>query len=191
MKLSYKGTMRRWAEKACQPHAERIRAFCSWNKSTGPRTEEGKARPSRNAGKGGLRSTAAEYAVMFPDFGKMTKVLVSSIGGKGTKTALAQSALIQPNSSSRLSTSFGPFQKRNTENGKRNTPPVLSTSFGKKGGIPPWHPFVRRKPVELPADLEPLPDTPEFDTLSPEALIAMAEALLGGGSLSTSFGAKS
>ena len=53
----------------------------------------------------------------------------------------------------------------------------LSTSFDENGEIPPWFTLVRRKPVELPADLEMPPDDPQFDKLSPEALIAMAEGL--------------
>ena len=61
----------------------------------------------------------------------------------------------------------------------------LSTSFGENGEIPPGFTLVRRKPVELPADLDMPPDDPQFDKLSPEALIAMAEGLLGGGLFSS------
>ena len=101
---------------------------------------------------------------MIRDFGMMTKVLFSSIRGKRDKTAPARSAPSRPSAVA-----------------------DLSTSFGEKSDVPPWFTLVRRKPVELPADLEMPPDGPQFDKLSPEALIAMAEGLLGGG-LFSSFG---
>lgn len=42
--------------------AERIRAWSPWEKSTGPRTLEGKAAASRNAWKGGHRAMLRELS---------------------------------------------------------------------------------------------------------------------------------
>ena len=45
--------MPRWTPEARKKHAERIRDWNPWTRSTGPRTESGKIRSSRNAWKGG------------------------------------------------------------------------------------------------------------------------------------------
>lgn len=46
------GTASSWTPERRAKQAEAIRRWQPWNKSTGPRTEEGKARSSRNADKG-------------------------------------------------------------------------------------------------------------------------------------------
>lgn len=47
--------------------AERIRAWKPWERSTGPRTAEGKARAARNAWKGGNRALLRELARVLSD----------------------------------------------------------------------------------------------------------------------------
>ena len=44
-----------WTEERRQRQSEAIRQWAPWLSATGPRTEEGKARSSRNAWKGGRR----------------------------------------------------------------------------------------------------------------------------------------
>lgn len=46
------GTSSSWTPERRAKQAEAIRRWQPWSKSTGPRTEEGKARSSRNADKG-------------------------------------------------------------------------------------------------------------------------------------------
>ena len=46
----------RWTPERRERQAELIRAHRPWERSTGPRTVEGKARAARNAYKGGLRA---------------------------------------------------------------------------------------------------------------------------------------
>lgn len=46
------GTVSSWTPERRAKQADAIRRWQPWNKSTGPRTEEGKARSSRNADKG-------------------------------------------------------------------------------------------------------------------------------------------
>lgn len=46
---------RRWTPEQRRQQSERIRTCRPWERSTGPRTAEGKARASRNAWKGGHR----------------------------------------------------------------------------------------------------------------------------------------
>ena len=45
---------RNWTPEQRKQQAEKIRNWCPWEKSTGPRTDEGKAASSRNAWKGVL-----------------------------------------------------------------------------------------------------------------------------------------
>jgi hypothetical protein len=45
----------RWTPESRQRMAEAVRAWAPWKRSTGPRTDEGKRRSSRNAWKGGAR----------------------------------------------------------------------------------------------------------------------------------------
>ena len=53
---------RNWTPEQRQQQAERIRAWSPWERSTGPRTAEGKARASRNAWKGGTREVLREWS---------------------------------------------------------------------------------------------------------------------------------
>lgn len=56
------GTSAAWTPERRAKHAENIRRWKPWKKSTGPRTSEGKARSSRNADKGvsAMRSRIAD-----------------------------------------------------------------------------------------------------------------------------------
>lgn len=51
-----------WTPERRARQAALIRTWCPWEKSTGPRTAEGKARTSRNGFKGGHRTTLRELA---------------------------------------------------------------------------------------------------------------------------------
>ena len=53
---------RRWTPEQRQQQAERIRNWRPWERSTGPRTTEGKAKASRNSWKGGHRQMLRELA---------------------------------------------------------------------------------------------------------------------------------
>lgn len=53
-----------WSESARAQQAARIRARRPWEKSTGPRTVEGKARSSRNADKGSWRREIRELSAL-------------------------------------------------------------------------------------------------------------------------------
>lgn len=53
---------RNWTPEQRQQQAERIRAWSPWERSTGPRTADGKATASRNAWKGGTRELLRELA---------------------------------------------------------------------------------------------------------------------------------
>lgn len=46
---------RHWTPEQRREQAERIKTWCPWESSTGPRTPEGKARAAGNAWKGGHR----------------------------------------------------------------------------------------------------------------------------------------
>ena len=48
--------MPRWTEESRKAQAERIKSQTPWMHSTGPQTEEGKARCSKNATRHGMRS---------------------------------------------------------------------------------------------------------------------------------------
>ena len=48
--------MPRWTEESRKAQAERIRAQKPWEHTTGPKTEEGKARCAKNATRHGMRS---------------------------------------------------------------------------------------------------------------------------------------
>ena len=71
-------TMPRWTTEARQQQAERIRALCPWTKSTGPRTEVGKAKSSRNAWKGGARSDMNYYSRLLRETGATLRDMFSS-----------------------------------------------------------------------------------------------------------------
>ena len=51
-----------WTLEQRQQQAERISAWSPWKLSTGPRSDEGKAKASRNAWKGGTREGLRELA---------------------------------------------------------------------------------------------------------------------------------
>ena len=53
---------RNWTPEQRQQQAQRIRNWCPWAHSTGPRTAEGKAAASRNGWKGGHREMLRELA---------------------------------------------------------------------------------------------------------------------------------
>lgn len=53
---------RNWTPEQRQQQAERIKTWCPWAQSTGPRTAEGKAAASRNGWKGGHRDVLRELA---------------------------------------------------------------------------------------------------------------------------------
>jgi hypothetical protein len=76
--------MPRWTSETRLKQAERIRALCPWTHSTGPRTEEGKARSARNAWKGGVRAavrtTIAHYSQLLRQVEASTRTLISSFG---------------------------------------------------------------------------------------------------------------
>ena len=74
--------MPRWTEEARQQQAERIRALCPWKKSTGPKTEAGKARSARNAWKGGVWADCAYYSRLLRETGATLREVFSSFGRK-------------------------------------------------------------------------------------------------------------
>jgi hypothetical protein len=51
-----------WSQRRRARQAEAIRRWRPWERSTGPRTVEGKARSSRNADKGGQRQLFRQMA---------------------------------------------------------------------------------------------------------------------------------
>ena len=108
--------MPRWTEEARQQQAERIRALCPWTKSTGPRTEEGKARSARNAWKGGVRADAAAYAKILRGIAATTRRLFSSFR---QKHAFSPSTISQP-PSTRPFSSFGRKQRGNVQHRTSN-----------------------------------------------------------------------
>ena len=52
--------MRQWTEEQKRRQSEKIRQLKPWLKSTGPKTEEGKKKVSKNNLKHGLRTEAAQ-----------------------------------------------------------------------------------------------------------------------------------
>lgn len=55
-------TSKRWTPERRARQSALIREWSPWERSTGPRTAEGKARASRNAWKGGVRQTLRQLA---------------------------------------------------------------------------------------------------------------------------------
>jgi hypothetical protein len=51
-----------WTPERRAKQAEAIRHWQPWSRSTGPRTDQGRARSSRNAWKGGVRAMLREIA---------------------------------------------------------------------------------------------------------------------------------
>ena len=55
--------MSQWTPERQALQAEAVRRWKPWERSTGPRTADGKAKASRNAYKGGTRATLRELAL--------------------------------------------------------------------------------------------------------------------------------
>ena len=53
---------RNWTSEQRQKQAEKIRSWCPWKQSTGPRSPEGKAAAAGNAWKGGHRAMLRELS---------------------------------------------------------------------------------------------------------------------------------
>ena len=70
--------MPRWSPESRQKQAEAIRKWNPWTRSTGPRTEEGRARSSRNAWKGGLRASLGTYRDVLRQIEHSTRSMISS-----------------------------------------------------------------------------------------------------------------
>ena len=145
--------MPRWTTEARQQQAERIRALCPWMKSTGPRSDEGKARSARNAWKGGVRAEATHYLQILRQIAATTKMVFSSFGRKRQ-----------------------PAEQPRSDHGGPNTPANLFSSFCQKGMNqlrPPVPPPILGLNVADPDDA-----VPEADEFSSEALLAKAERLM-------------
>ena len=175
--------MPRWTPTERLRQAERIRALCPWTKSTGPRTEAGKARSSRNAWKGGVRAEAAVYARMLRSMANVTrtvtKTLFSSLGRKRVNRPRqplpAAIGVIQPAQATR----------------ERGIPSFRAKALGSETGV--FSSFCQKRdwdglPGPLP-DFPPmdlgwlkaapgLPPDPDLEDLPIEELIAKAERLL-------------
>ena len=86
--------MPRWTIETRLKQAERIRALRPWNHSTGPRTEEGKARSARNAWKGGarvrMRATIAHCTQVLRDMEAATRAVFSSFRRKRDAGAISR-----------------------------------------------------------------------------------------------------
>ena len=70
--------MPRWSPESRQKQAEAIRKWSPWTKSTGPRTDDGRARSSRNAWKGGLRASLGTYRDVLRQIEQSTRSVISS-----------------------------------------------------------------------------------------------------------------
>ena len=53
---------RKWTPEQRQRQAELIKTWSPWRRATGPTTEEGKLRASRNAYRGGIRTRLKELS---------------------------------------------------------------------------------------------------------------------------------
>ena len=51
-----------WTPERCRRQSELIQSWRPWEKSTGPRSDEGKAKVARNAWKGGQRELMRQFA---------------------------------------------------------------------------------------------------------------------------------
>lgn len=73
---------RHWTTAQRQAQRERIKHVKPWEKSTGPRTEVGKAVVSRNAYKGGLRPMQREAMRLIREQEKALQEVVGRFGGE-------------------------------------------------------------------------------------------------------------
>lgn len=64
-----------WTEERRARQAEAIRTWRPWEKSTGPRSEEGKAKVARNPFKGGLRNQMREVSKLVREWKSALKGL--------------------------------------------------------------------------------------------------------------------
>ena len=80
--------MPRWTPEARQKHAEAIRQWLPWTRSTGPKTQEGKARSARNAWKGGLRPQILRWGAFLSTLCLANRTAIRSAGSKIRKPKL-------------------------------------------------------------------------------------------------------
>ena len=68
-----------WTQERRERQSELIQTWKPWNKSTGPRTVQGKAKASQNANKGhdwrGIRKIAAAQRKSRQELGRLARVL--------------------------------------------------------------------------------------------------------------------
>ena len=175
--------MPRWTEKARQLQAERIRALCPWKKSTGPRTEEGKARSARNAWKGGVRADAAAYARILRGFAATSRRLFSSFGrkqGGGNvqhRRYLNFASIADPLAVCSSGSSFDRFTANETGMDANGNPEGRCTPL--LGPSPPAELWLFSS---FGQKWDSAPDSDcELEKLSTDEFLAVAAGLLGGG----------
>jgi hypothetical protein len=76
---------RQWTPEQRAQQSAKIRLWQPWTRSTGARTPEGKARSSRNAYKGGMRSMLREMAALLREQ-REGLCEISAWGGHGSRT---------------------------------------------------------------------------------------------------------
>ena len=159
--------MPRWTPLERLKQAERIRALCPWKKSTGPRTEEGKARSSRNAWKGGVRAEAAVYARMLRGFAAttryMTQTLFSSFRRKRTSPEVNRTRP-EHTDKAQIAGVFSSF-------GRKNDSPVPESPADLLGLDLAWAGLEAKSETPSPAE-------PDLEDLPLEALLARAQRVL-------------
>ena len=178
--------MPRWTPEARLRQAERIRQWSPWSKSTGPRTSEGKNRSKTNAWKGGVHWQERGYAEILRLWERRRKVISSFAGIPVNSTGMTATE----SRSERMRDSYEVAKRKigtpiflspNLFVSNQDTQGLsevgLSTSFGENDEMALWRTLARREPYEIP---EMSPDDDEMHELSTEALMAMAEGLLGG-----------
>jgi hypothetical protein len=71
-----------WTPERRARAADAIRHWKPWERSTGPRTPDGKAKSSRNAWKGGFRAQLRELQKLLNEEERMTRQLVATGGSR-------------------------------------------------------------------------------------------------------------
>ncbi len=75
-----------WTEERRKKQSELIRTWKPWKKSTGPRSQEGKAKVARNAYKGGYRSKLRSLARAMRDqrntLNDLKETVAENLGGQ-------------------------------------------------------------------------------------------------------------